>query len=951
MIKFTTLRARLILLVLIAVLPAFGLMFFTAADQRNSAAREAQQNALRLARSAAATQNGSIEGARQLLAALAQVPAVRSGNAADCDAIFRRLHKHNPNYAHIGAVKLNGDPFCGGAPSPRPINFADRSWFQRALEKREFAIGDYTHGRVTGKSVLAVAHPVFNEAGALNGVVFLGLDLAWLSRLMAQIELPAGSTLMVIDRNGTVLVRAPHQKQWVGRSAAESPLVKAVLAQHEGVGDFNGVDGVERLFGFTRLTGNTEDAYVIVGLSKAVVFAPSKQILLRNLLGLAAVAALSLLAAWFGADLFVLRRVNALVDSTRKLAGGDLTARTGLAHEEGELGELAETFDQMAESLEQGEAKRKRMESEIQARNDELQILYEVTQTILNSQSIDAALGAILEMALSVGGFDVGDIRMPGRSGDLISGVYRGYRDPENTRKHHWDGRPRSGRQVRQVLASGKTIIVADVMGSQRLRTFRMEGVQSAILIPILADKAVLGVIEMGSRTKRAFQPSEVRLLEAVGSQTGIAIQKARLFDEIQLNLRRVRALQEINEAVTSTLDLQAVLDIFLEKIEQLLGYPMAAVRLVDRQTGDLVPAAFRNRNRDEQQWQERRRGPGVLTGLVLQTKAPVIVGNFERDERVQDPEFFRRSGLISYVGIPLIVKNEVVGVLSLYSNEEQEPNGDEVDFLVTVGHQLAIAIHNSSLYEQTKDQAGALDRANKMQADFTAMIAHDLRSPLSNSIAMCEMLLGELFGALNEEQKKWIAKIETGSRNLVILVSDFLDLSKLEAGRLDLRRQPVDLMDLIGTAVENCMAIARNKRISLRSVIDPDLPQIHADPRRIDQVLNNLLSNAAKFTPEGGKIEVRARRDKHSGIRVQVSDDGVGISADEMGSLFQKYCQTSSGMYSKHNGTGLGLVVCKMIVEAHGGKIWAESEEGKGSTFTFVLPAAMEPAVSPTVV
>jgi signal transduction histidine kinase len=265
------------------------------------------------------------------------------------------------------------------------------------------------------------------------------------------------------------------------------------------------------------------------------------------------------------------------------------------------------------------------------------------------------------------------------------------------------------------------------------------------------------------------------------------------------------------------------------------------------------------------------------------------------------------------------------------------------------VGHQLAIAIHNSSLYQQTKDQAAALDKANKMQADFTAMIAHDLRSPLSNSIGMCEMLLGELFGSLNEEQKKWITKIETSGRNLVNLVSDFLDVSKLEAGRIDLKRQPVDLVNLIGDAVENCMAIAKNKRISLSSVIDSDLPQIFADPRRIDQVLGNLLSNAVKFTPEGGKIEVRAGPNNHSGIRVEVRDNGVGISAAEMGSLFQKYCQTSSGMHSKDNGTGLGLVVCKMIVEAHGGKIWAESQEGKGSTFSFVLPAAAQSVVSPT--
>jgi signal transduction histidine kinase len=353
------------------------------------------------------------------------------------------------------------------------------------------------------------------------------------------------------------------------------------------------------------------------------------------------------------------------------------------------------------------------------------------------------------------------------------------------------------------------------------------------------------------------------------------------------------------------------------------------------------VPGASRNRKLDSEEWQARlTRSPGALTRLVLETKAPVIIGDFLDDKRVRDPEFFRKYGVTAYVGLPLVVKNEIVGVLSLYSNEQQAPSADQIEFLVTVGNQAAIAIHNSRLYEQTKDQAAALDNANKTQADFTAMIAHDLRSPLSNTIGTCEMLLGDFFGALNGEQRKWIAKIEASSRGLVDLVSDFLDVSKLEAGRIDLKRQPVDLIRLIDDALDNCMAVAKNKGISVSSAVDPRLPQIFADRRRIDQVLSNLLSNAAKFTPEGGKIQVRALRNDPSGVRVEVSDDGVGISAEEMSSLFQKYCQTKSGLSSKHNGTGLGLVVSKMIVEAHGGKIWAKSEEGKGSTFSFILPA-----------
>jgi signal transduction histidine kinase len=172
-----------------------------------------------------------------------------------------------------------------------------------------------------------------------------------------------------------------------------------------------------------------------------------------------------------------------------------------------------------------------------------------------------------------------------------------------------------------------------------------------------------------------------------------------------------------------------------------------------------------------------------------------------------------------------------------------------------------------------------------------------------------------------------------------VNLVNDFLDLSKLEAGHLDLSREATDLKDLLHNAVENYLPAAKAKNISLTCESEPQLPQVHADPRRLDQLLNNLLSNALKFTGKGGTIQVRALPEDGMGIRVQVQDSGVGIARQEVVSLFEKYRQTTSGKMSAHKGTGLGLVICKMIVEAHGGKIWVESEEGKGTTFTFTLP------------
>jgi PAS domain S-box-containing protein len=228
---------------------------------------------------------------------------------------------------------------------------------------------------------------------------------------------------------------------------------------------------------------------------------------------------------------------------------------------------------------------------------------------------------------------------------------------------------------------------------------------------------------------------------------------------------------------------------------------------------------------------------------------------------------------------------------------------------------------------------------AEKLQADFSAMIVHDLRAPLANIIGVSGMLEDGLFGEMNEEQKKWTGRIKNNVEKLVKLVNDFLDLSKLEAGRLELSRQTTDLKDLLQNAVENYDPAAKAKNISLTYRSDPRIPKIFIDPRRLDQVLNNLLSNALKFTGNGGTIQVRASPEDGSGIRVEVQDSGVGIASKEVGSLFQKYRQATGGKVSAHKGTGLGLVICKMIVEAHGGKIWVESEEGKGAAFMFTLP------------
>jgi PAS domain S-box-containing protein len=371
--RLSSIRVRLVFLVLLAVIPALGLILYTAAAQRRSAAINAQENLLRLVKVAAANQRQASFGARQLLIALAQMPEIRGGNREKCNLLLANLLKQYRVYAGFGVVDGAGNSICSAPLATQPVNTADRAYFRLAKETRDFAIGEYQIGRVTGKATLNFGYPILDQAGQVLAVVLAALDLAWLDQLAAEMKLPEGSVVTVTDRKGTILVRYPDSQNWVGKSVPNAPMTKKVLSQKEGTTEAISLDGVERLYAFTTLESGTvaPDVHVRIGVPKTVAFAEANRLLVQNLLGLGTVTVLALTAGWVGGDVFVTRKVKSLVQTTRKLQGGDLNARTDLSYESGELGQLAYAFDEMAAAL-------KAREQAIAALNQDLQTLFEV---------------------------------------------------------------------------------------------------------------------------------------------------------------------------------------------------------------------------------------------------------------------------------------------------------------------------------------------------------------------------------------------------------------------------------------------------------------------------------------------------------------------------------------------------------------------------------------------
>jgi GAF domain-containing protein len=400
------------------------------------------------------------------------------------------------------------------------------------------------------------------------------------------------------------------------------------------------------------------------------------------------------------------------------------------------------------------EEKRLRQEKQkadaaLQARYQELQTLHKLSQDVLNTIDLQTAVNQILDQAMSVDSFDIGTILLVDPSGKKIeAAAARGYRESANLQRQPREDAP--GRSQYRALSYEKTYVVENVAEADGLRTLKKEGIQSAILTPVRAGERTLGFIQVGSRTRRKFDPDKIRLLEAIGNQMGVAIQKARLFEETRRNLERIRALHEIDRAISSTLDLNATLVVLQRIIPKFVpSITASTIRLMDKKSGRLDAASCWNLNEDE--WRTHvKTGRMTLADKVFESQKPLKILNVERDP-AHPADFARKYGLTSYLGVPLSAKEERLGVLGFYTREEHDFSEDDVEFLVTLAGQAAIAIHNSQLYEETKKQAIELERSNKVKDEFLSVMSHELRTPLNVVMGYTGMIQERMLGEINE--------------------------------------------------------------------------------------------------------------------------------------------------------------------------------------------------------
>ncbi|MBI4307856.1 MAG: PAS domain-containing protein [Chloroflexi bacterium] len=358
------LRVQIAILIVLAVVPILALVVYSAAQEREHDYAAAQQRASRLLHTISVEQKNIIDDTRQLLMLLARVSSVRDAGSATCGAFLADvLKQHSDHYTVLFVASPNGDVVCSATPTQVGSNYSDRSYFQRVVQTGEFAIGDFQIGRVTNKPTMGLAYPVLDESGRVRRVLIVGLDLGWVGRLVAAADLPAGGALTIMDSGGIVLARHPDFEQWVGKPVPNAPTPQDILSRGgEGMGSFIGRDGERRLYVFAALQVGEQSAplYVRAGIPEAVAYAAADEALRRNLVGIGLVLLLGLGASRMLGERMILLPAKALVTTTRRLAAGDLTARTGLFHTHGEVGEVAQAFDQMADTLQERQAEAER---------------------------------------------------------------------------------------------------------------------------------------------------------------------------------------------------------------------------------------------------------------------------------------------------------------------------------------------------------------------------------------------------------------------------------------------------------------------------------------------------------------------------------------------------------------------------------------------------------------